>query len=80
MRSSRVWFAEHLLHFGWACFGQECDCGADRFNWLASRIGEGKWSDDGEPENLWTRIKFNVGHTFVMAHGLLMQRQLKRER
>lgn len=67
----RIWLAEHLLHFGWAVFGQQCDCGNNRFNWLASRVGEGNWTDDGEPADTWTRIKFEIGHAFVMAHGRL---------
>ncbi len=73
-RTIRIWFAEHLLHFGWAWFGQECGCGHNRFNWLARRIGEGKWDDEGEPANLWTKVKFEVGSFFVQAHGSLMMR------
>lgn len=68
----RIWFAEHLLHFGWAIFGQECDCGHNRFNWLARWIGEGNWTDEGEPADRWTKIKFEIGHWFVMAHARLM--------
>lgn len=68
----RVWLAEHLLHFGWALFGQECGCGSNRFNWLARLVGEGQWDAEGEPANLRTRIKFNVGHAFVLMHGRLL--------
>ena len=74
-RSPRIWFAEHLLHFGWALFGQECDCGANRFNWLARHVDEGTWDDEGEPVTLWTKIKFNIGHAFVSAHGRIIPRE-----
>lgn len=67
----RDWFAGHLLHFGWAFLGQECDCGHNRFNWLARLIGDGQWDDDGEPSNRLTRIKFEIGHWFVMQHNWL---------
>lgn len=71
-RSPKVWLAEELLHFGWALFGQECDCGFNRFNWLARLIGEGRWDDEGEPADLRTDIKFRVGCAFVAAHARLM--------
>lgn len=74
-RPLRIWLAEHLLHFGWALFGQECDCGHNRFNWLARLIGEGEWDDDGDAVNLKTKIKFHVGHAFVLAHGQLMPKE-----
>lgn len=70
----RIWLAEHLLHFGWALFGQECECGHNRFNWLARRMSEGNWTEDLEPADRWTRIKFEVGDFFVRAHGRLMPR------
>lgn len=73
-RSSKVWLAEHFLHFGWALLGQECDCGHNRFNWLARLIGEGKWTDDLEPANLSTRLKYNVGNGLVQLHNRMMAR------
>lgn len=71
-RTLAVWLAEHMLHFGWALFGQECGCGANRFNWLARIIGEGNWTDDLEPKDSWTKIKFHTGHSLVTAHNYLM--------
>lgn len=73
-RPFRIWLAEHLLHIGWAIFGQECDCGYNRFNWAARIMGEGQWTDDLEPANRWTAIKHRVGELFVSAHGRLMPR------
>ena len=72
-RSARIWLAEHLLHMGWALFGQECNCGYNRFNWLARTIGHGTWTDDGEPATMWTKIKFEIGHALVSAHNRLME-------
>jgi hypothetical protein len=39
MRPPRIWLAEHLLHFGWAVFGQECDCGYNRFTLIGMMKG-----------------------------------------
>lgn len=73
-RTFRIWLAEHFLHLGWALFGQECDCGANRFNWLARMIGEGQWDDEGEPANHRTWIKHWCGAGLVGLHGSLMPR------
>lgn len=67
-----VWLADHLLHFGWAMFGQECECGDNRFNWLARRVHTGNWTNEGEPADLWTNIKWHIGNAFVSAHGWLL--------
>lgn len=67
----REWLREHLLHLGWALFGQESDCEYSRFNWLARWIGEGQWTEDLEPANLRTAIKFHVGHALVTASNYL---------
>lgn len=72
-RSFRTWLAEHLLHIGWAIFGQECECGANRFNWAAKLIGEGDWTDDGEPSTVRTRVKFWLGSQFIDAYSWLMK-------
>lgn len=71
-QSPRIWLAEHLLHLGWAFHGQKCECGFDKFNWLASVIGEGKWDANDEPADVWTRINFNICHALVSAHNSLM--------
>lgn len=68
----RAWIAEHLLHIGWALFGQECDCGHNRFNHLARWIGEGKWTDDLEPADLRTKIKWHIGNALVGVHNRMM--------
>lgn len=67
----REWFREQLLHLGWAFFGQESDCECNRFNWLARKIGEGQWTDDLEPANLRTAVKFHIGHALVKASSRL---------
>jgi len=38
----RNFLGKHLIHFGWAIWGQECDCGHTPFNGLArvmARVG-----------------------------------------
>lgn len=67
----REWFREHLLHLGWALFGQECDCEHANFNWLARRLGEGQWTENLEPANLRTAVKFYVGHALVTVSNCL---------
>lgn len=67
----REWLGEHLLHIGWGLFGQQSDCPSNRFNWLARLIGEGQWTDDGEPANIRTAVKFHVGHALVMMSNQL---------
>lgn len=67
----REWFREQLLHLGWAFFGQESDCAYNHFNWLARKIGEGQWTDDLEPANMWTAVKFHIGHTLVTVSNYL---------
>lgn len=68
----RIWIAEMMLHFGWALFGQECNCGGNYFNCLARWMGEGNWTDDLEPADLWTSLKYHVGYAFVRAHARLI--------
>ena len=67
----REWLREQLLHLGWAFFGQESDCAYANFNWLARKIGEGQWTDDLEPANLRTAIKFQIGHCLVILSNRL---------
>lgn len=70
--SVRECFGEYLLHLGWAFFGQESDCQYNRFNWLARKIGEGQWTDDLEPANIRTMIKYRIGHALVIiSHRFL---------
>lgn len=69
----REWIAEQFLHLGWACFGQESECKWNYFNWLARLIGKGQWDDEGEPANLWTAIKFKIGHSLVLVHGSMLK-------
>lgn len=71
----REWIAEQFLHIGWALFGQESECDWNYFNWLARWIGEGQWTDDHEPANWRTKIKFEVGHALVMAHGYILPKE-----
>ncbi len=68
----KIWLGEHLLHLGWALFGQESDCQYNCFNWLACRIGEGQWTDDGEPANWRTYFKYHAGHWLVITASRLM--------
>ena len=69
----REWIAEQFLHLGWALFGQESECNYNYFNWLARVIGEGQWDNEGEPANLWTRIKHEIGHKLVLVHGRMLK-------
>lgn len=69
----RIWLADQFLHLGWAFFGQECFCEHNNFNWLARLIGEGQWTDDGDPANWFTKIKFEVGDYLVNVHNYLMK-------
>ena len=68
----RDWLSNHLLHIGWAIFGQECECGHNRFNWLARLIGHGNWTDNLEPADRWTAIKHRAGDALLTAHAKLM--------
>lgn len=70
----REWLREQLLHFGWAFFGQECDCPYGRFNWLARKIGEGQWTAELEPANWRTAIKFQIGQALVSISNRLWRR------
>lgn len=48
------------LHFGWALFGQECNCG--NFNWLARMMPEDTEMDEADIEASW---RFKAGSFFV---------------
>ncbi len=65
----REWIGTQMLHFGWALFGQECDCGDNHFNWLARQIdGNANWDDElNEPVGFWYKVRWNIGHAFVLA-------------
>ena len=47
------------LHFGWALFGQECDCGHNLFNWLARGVQRVLPAD--------SETVFKIGSLFVDA-------------
>jgi hypothetical protein len=63
-----------VLHAGWACMGQECDCDdpALKFNRLARWIGPGKWDDMDEPIGVRTKTLCYVGGKTVLVASKIM--------
>jgi hypothetical protein len=62
----RYFIGDFFIHLGWAFFGQTCECGSNPFNWIARRVdGKSGWDAEGEPHG-WTKVKFEIGHYFVM--------------
>jgi len=61
-----------LLHAGWVCIGQECDCGSfPNLNWLARRVDPLlSWDNETlEPLNTRTRVLECVGEALSRLGG-----------
>ena len=67
MKQIRENLSDFIQHLGWAFLGQECDCGHNKFNWLAryfhqplfERYGD---DDDMTPLNWQTAVTYWLGY------------------